>query len=113
MSARTQVSYDCDYDGKSIPDGEHQERTLAVDGTLYELDLCMKHSDRFDEDTRRYTGKGRRIGRVNTNLRKPLRSAVSRRQSAAIRAWARQQGIQLQDKGRIPDKVVAQYHASK
>jgi hypothetical protein len=34
---------------------------------------------------------------------------AKRQHSATIRQWAQQQGIQVSERGRIPEEVVAQY----
>jgi hypothetical protein len=37
--------------------------------------------------------------------------SVDREQNKAIRDWARKQGRQVSDRGRIPEEIVAEYHA--
>ena len=44
--------------------------------------------------------------------RRPARGPSGRGRSGDIRAWARDAGIQVSDRGRIPASVVAQYHAA-
>jgi hypothetical protein len=40
------------------------------------------------------------------------RGSPGRRRSGDIRAWAKDAGIQVSDRGRIPASVVAQYQAA-
>ena len=40
------------------------------------------------------------------------RTAASRQRSSDIRAWARQQGLSVSERGRIPASVVQQYEAA-
>jgi len=39
-------------------------------------------------------------------------ASTSRQRSSDIRAWAKEQGITVSDRGRIPATVVAQYQAA-
>jgi hypothetical protein len=41
-----------------------------------------------------------------------MRTTSARQHSSDIRAWAKQQGIAVNDRGRIPASVMAQYHAA-
>ena len=67
-------------------DGTEAAETIAfgVDGTA--------------EHARRTTG-GRRSGRSHRD----------RHRSPAVREWAKQQGIEVSERGRIPASVVSQY----
>ena len=44
--------------------------------------------------------------------RRSGRAAASRAASGGVREWARQQGIAVSDRGRVPASVVAQYEAA-
>jgi nucleoid-associated protein Lsr2 len=44
--------------------------------------------------------------------RRPARTASSRERSETIRSWAKDQGIAVSDRGRIPASVVEQYEAA-
>ena len=88
-------------------DGTEAAETIAfrVDGTAYEIDLSTNNAakmrqafGRYIEHARKATG-GRRTGR-------PRRD---RHVSSAVREWAKQQGIQVNERGRIPASVVSQY----
>jgi hypothetical protein len=48
----------------------------------------------------------------SSNRRRPGRSAAGRDQTAGIRAWAKDKGIQVNDRGRIPASVVKEYEAA-
>ena len=88
-------------------DGTEAAETIAfhVGGTAFEIDLSEKNAEkmrqvfgRYIEHARRATG-GRRSGRLRRD----------RHLSAAVREWAKQQGIQVSERGRIPASVVSQY----
>ena len=55
-------------------------------------------------------GHVRKVGRGQR--RRPGRTASSRERSADIRAWAKDQGITVSDRGRISASVAEQYEAA-
>src|SRR6185437_165085 len=61
VAQKVSVTFACDYDSKEIPDGEHLTRSFSLDGRDYEIDLCEKHSQKFDETLTRFAEKARRV----------------------------------------------------
>jgi hypothetical protein len=107
VAQKVSVTFACDYDSKEIPDGEHLTRAFSLDGRDYEIDLCEKHSQKFDEALTRFAERARRVtGRV---ARPKRRTAAHRQRSADIRAWAKDSGIEVSDRGRIPAQVISKY----
>jgi nucleoid-associated protein Lsr2 len=110
VAQKVSVTYACDYDHKEIPQGQHRARRFSIDGREYEIDLCEKHSERFDEALGRFASHARRAaGRIARTKR---RTAAHRRHSAQIRAWARKSGLDISERGRIPADVVHRYQAT-
>ena len=106
MAQKVSVTFACDYDEKEIPDGEHMTRAFSLDGRDYEIDLCEKHSQKFDEAVKRFADKARK---VSTRMSRPKRrTAAHRQRSADIRAWAKRSGIEVSDRGRIPAQVITE-----
>ena len=54
MAQKVSVTFACDYDQKPIPKGQHHARRFSLDGRDYEIDLCAKHSQKFDDVVSRY-----------------------------------------------------------
>ena len=109
MAQKVSVTFACDYDSKVITDGEHLTRAFSLDGRDYEIDLCETHSQKFDE-LRWFADRARKVtGRVTRTKR---RTAAHRRHSAEVRAWAKQRGMAVSDRGRIPAQVTRKYEAS-
>ena len=107
MAQKVSVTFACDYDSKEIPEGEHLTRAFSLDGRDYEIDLCEKHSQKFDEVLARFAEKARKVtGRVTRTKR---RTAAHRQRSAEIRAWAKRSGMEVSDRGRIPAHVIKDY----
>jgi hypothetical protein len=110
VAQKVSVTFACDYDSKEIPDGEQMTRAFSLDGRDYEIDLCEKHSQKFDEVLKRFSDRARRAtGRVTRTKR---RTAAHRQHSAEVRAWAKRSGIEVSDRGRIPAQVIKKYEAS-
>ena len=110
MAQKVSVTFACDYDSKEIPEGEHMTRAFSLDGRDYEIDLCEKHSQRFDDALKRFSDRARKAtGRVSRTKR---RTAANRQHSADVRAWAKRSGIEVSDRGRIPANVIERYDAS-
>lgn len=106
MAKRTQVILVDDLDG-----GEAEETVpFSVDGVSYEIDLSTKNAAAMRDTFGRYVASARRVGgRTRT------RGAGSTRRdnrSASIREWARSQGHQVSDRGRIPGDLAAKYDAA-
>ena len=89
-----------------IDDTEAAE-TIAfrVDGTAYEIDLSKKNAAKMRQVLGRYIEHARRT----TGGRRSGRSQRERHRSSAVREWAKQQGIEVSERGRIPASVVSQY----
>jgi len=83
---------------------------FGLDGTDYEIDLSTKNANAFRRKLAPFIDHARKTGRGPR--RRPGRSAASRERSGGIRAWAKEQGIAVSDRGRIPASVVEQYEAA-
>ena len=110
MAQKVSVTYACDYDQKEIPLGQHRVRRFSFDGRDYEIDLCVKHSDKFDDTISRYAQRARKSSARPLRLKR--RTAANRQHSAGVRAWAKKMGIAVSDRGRIPADVVTRYEAA-
>ncbi len=81
--------------------------TFAFDGVNYEIDLSERNAARLRADLEPWISAGRRVT--------PRRSSAASRGSsdaAKIRAWARDRGLAVPDRGRIPADVRAAYEAA-
>lgn len=109
MAQKVSVTYACDYDGKEIPRGQETTRTFGIDGREYEIDLCRKHNDRLSQVLGPYLEVSRKTARPPRRRR----TMAHRQRSAEIRSWAKQRGIQVSDRGRIPANVVSRFEAEE
>ena len=81
---------------------------FGLDGTEYEIDLSTAHSDALRKALEQYIRHGRRTGGT------ARRTSRSRRGSdgvdtAKVREWAKGQGIEIKERGRVPADVVEKY----
>ena len=98
-------------------DGSEAEETVAfaLDGVEYTIDLSRSNADRLRERLAGFVAGGRRAGgRTRRGTRQPrTRIAVpaggDREQNQAIREWARGQGRQISDRGRLPAALVDEF----
>jgi Lsr2 len=99
-------------------DGGAAEGTVrfALDGTEYEIDLNAKHSDELRSALGRYVSHARKVGgssrRAGRAAGRASRGASSALNTTEIRNWAREQGFDIKDRGRVPADLVAKYQAA-
>jgi hypothetical protein len=106
MATKIAVALEDDLDG-----GPADETVrFGVSGVEYEIDLSKKNAKRFRTGVAPYVEHARRAAR-GTRRRTP-RPTSARERSGDIRAWAKAEGIEISDRGRIPAHVVAQYEAA-
>jgi hypothetical protein len=106
MAQRVTVELEDDIDGG--PAGETLR--FGLDGSEYEIDLSNKNASTFRQQIAPYLEHARKAGRGQR--RRPARTASSRERSGDIRAWAKDQGIPVSERGRIPASIVEQYEAA-
>jgi hypothetical protein len=91
--------------------------TFSLDGRHYRLDLSREDAARLREALApfiavarlsRQGGRDRRRRSGHDGVQ-PSRSSSDRNRNAAIREWARQQGLELSTRGRIPASVLKMY----
>ncbi len=81
---------------------------FAFGGSVYEIDLNKKNARAFRKQLGPFIEHARKAGQ---GRRRP-RTQSSRQRSGDIRAWAKDRGIAVSDRGRIPASVVEQYEAA-
>jgi hypothetical protein len=107
MAQRVQVILVDDMDG-----GNAEETvSFSLDGVAYELDLSKKNAAKLRDTFAPYVASARRVSKRGGRGRG--RSGGARgTDTASVRQWARDQGLKVSDRGRIPADVVARYEAA-
>jgi hypothetical protein len=114
VAQKVMVTLVDDLDGSEA--GETVE--FGLDGAFYEIDLSEQNAERlrealaqYVEHARRAGGRKRAPGRPGGAGRPPRTASADREQNQAIREWARKQGMNVSDRGRIPKEVTDAYNA--
>jgi hypothetical protein len=107
VKTETLVTVSDDLTGEAFNEGEGETLAFSFDGTNYELDLNNKNATAFRKAFEKYV-KAARI--KPTRGRKPGTQQSS--ETAAIREWAKENGLTVNDRGRVPSNVVDLYHAA-
>jgi hypothetical protein len=106
MAVKTIVTLEDDLDG-----GPAEETLRFGFGPAeYEIDLSAANASRFRAELAPFVEHARKPDRVQRA--RAGRSPASRRDSAQVRTWAKEHGIEISDRGRIPASVNDQYEAA-
>ncbi|PXW27011.1 UNVERIFIED_CONTAM: Lsr2 protein [Williamsia faeni] len=112
-----------DFDGSELDPSEVIVETFTVNGVDYSLDLGAKSAEKFDNDMQKWIDKATKIGgrqKRSTNKQAPAPAPApaaaavgsDKAQLSAIREWARANGHEVSDRGRIPRAIVAEFDAA-
>ena len=86
---------------------------FALDGQNLEIDLSPENAARLRERLERFIEAGHQIKQSKRVVRKQVVSgAVSKEQVQAIRHWARENGYEVSERGRIPANVRAAFESA-
>jgi Lsr2 len=108
MAQKIQTLFIDDIDGGAA-DGTVR---FALDGTDYEIDLSGKHSDELRDALRKYIDHARKVGATARHSGARGGRRASAVDTVAVRAWARGNGYEIKDRGRVPADLVAKYQAA-
>jgi len=87
--------------------------TFGLDGVQYEIDLSAEHSGDLRDSLGIYVEHARKVRpAVQRGGRVTGRAATPKLDTNAIRDWARENGYDIKDRGRIPGEMVAKYQAA-
>jgi Lsr2 len=97
-------------------DGGEAEGTVrfGLDGTDYEIDLSAAHSKALRKVAAKYIAAGRKVSgparrKGQGSGRKNSASGPS---PSEVREWAKAQGIEVRDRGRVPSELVVKFQAA-
>jgi hypothetical protein len=117
MAQKVQVILVDDVDG-----GDASETvTFGLDGVSYEIDLNDDNAAKLRDALSTWVGHARKVGGRSGTRRRSASAASSSSSSgsakggtdtAAVRAWARENGHEVSERGRIAADVLAAYEAA-
>ena len=104
-----------DFDGTPLTGGSTTR--FSLNGTEYEIDLGPENTAKLKDALAPFVKAGRRVGGSTAAKAAPRTRGAGRHSNGAndvtaIRAWARQNGFSLGDRGRIPAPVLDAYAAA-
>lgn len=101
-----------------LDDSQEAEETLLylVDGEYWEIDLSVDNAREFREAFARYVQASRPISAKEAARRLAADGGTSGAGTsygdydpAVVRAWAQRNGVEVSDKGRVPEHVVTRW----
>ncbi|MBM6406036.1 Lsr2 family protein [Phycicoccus sp. CSK15P-2] len=104
MAKKVQVLLVDDVDKESPAD---ETVTFALDGVSYEIDLTNDNAAKLRDALAMWIGHAERTGGRRSTGRVPGRG--QRRNVSAIREWARENGYDVSERGRISTEVQEAY----
>jgi hypothetical protein len=116
MARKVQVILSDDLDDSISAD---ETVSFSLDGTTYEIDLSEKNATEMRDVFGKYVTAARKVSSRGTRASGAGRSRATggggrmdREQAGAIRDWARKNGHEVSDRGRIPASVVEAFEAA-
>lgn len=107
MAKKVTTSFVDDIDGS---DAEGTV-TFSYDSKLYEIDLSSANKKKLEAALEPYIKAGRSAGGSRRSSGSSSRAGI-RTDSSAIRAWAKDNGHEVSERGRVPTSVIEAYDAA-
>lgn len=104
MAKRTRIIMVDDLDGQEIA-GPGKTITFAHGGNSYEIDLTESNASKLNEALAPFIAAARRIDTRRS-------SALVKPDLSAIRAWAKEHGVKVSERGRVSKEVQEAYRAA-
>lgn len=96
-------------------DGGEAEGTVCfgLDGVDYEIDLSAAHARALRKALETYLEAGRKVGGSARRVaRRSGRRAGDGPNPSEVRGWAKDQGIKVSDRGRVPTELIVKFKAA-
>jgi hypothetical protein len=93
-------------------DGSEAVSTISfgLDGAEYEIDLNEAHAAELKAALGTYVAAARKVAGQRRNGRPgPRRAANGQPAPAEVRDWAKSQGMEVRDRGRVPAELVVKF----
>lgn len=112
MAQKVQVLLTDDLDGSEA----NQTVTFGLAGVEYEIDLSDANASELRGSLAPFVAAARK---ANAAARKTARGAGARKPAAEgpsageVRQWAKDQGIEISDRGRVPNDLMVKFQAAQ
>lgn len=112
MAQKVTVELVDDLDGTAS--GDISTVTFALDGAHYEIDLNEVNAARLRDSLADFVAAARRTGgRIKRAALSKSPKSVDREQTQAIRDWARRNGHDIAERGRIPASIITAFEEAQ
>lgn len=111
MAQQFQVRYLDDLDGTDLGD-KANAISFAFEGKEYSIDLSDENAETFRAAVAPYIKAGHRVTGSKTKTARKSTAKTSSSDTKAIRDWARTNGHDVSDRGRIPADLIDAYAAA-
>lgn len=105
-----------DLDGTILEIGEGETVLFSLDGVAYEIDLTDDNAGALRAALAPYVSAGRSISSSRASGGSSVGGRPRRRPGqqdySAVRAWAKSNGYQVSERGRVPASVLEAYEAA-
>ncbi|MCX4564497.1 Lsr2 family protein [Streptomyces phaeochromogenes] len=96
-------------------DGSEASETIVfgLDGKTYEIDLNEKNTAKLRKALAPYVATGRKLNQARSSKRAGAGRSAADGDTAQIRAWAKENGYEVNDRGRVPAEIKEAYAKAK
>ena len=103
-----------DLDGTLLEVGDGETVLFSVDGVAYEIDLTTENAAALRAALDPYRAAGRSISsrRSTTSSAGSARRRNGQQDYSAIRAWAKNNGFSVSERGRVPASIIEAYESA-
>ncbi|WP_300680601.1 Lsr2 family protein [Nocardioides sp.] len=106
MAQKVQIILEDDIDGGSAD----ETVTFGLDGSNYEIDLTSANADKLRDALAPFIGHARKVAR--SGKAGAAKKSTGGTNAAEVRAWARSNGFEVPERGRIPLNVKEAFDAA-
>jgi hypothetical protein len=108
MAQKVQVLLVDDIDGGTAD----ETVTFALDGVSYEIDLTTAHAAELRDAFATWVGHARKVGGRSSGTRTAAARPRRSNDAGAVRAWAKENGFEVSERGRISAEIREAYDAA-
>ncbi|NLU68956.1 Lsr2 family protein [Streptomyces sp. HNM0574] len=107
MAQKVQIIYTDDLTGEESEDIQTHE--FSLNGVYYQMDLTPGNYDQLNEALNPFIAKAQRVKKSRKAVAGASRKQSSSTETAKIREWAKAQGYEVNERGRIPANIQEAY----
>jgi hypothetical protein len=109
MAQRVEVVLTDDLDGTEVRNGKGETITFGLDGKTYEIDLSARNATALRKTLKPYIDAGRKA--KNSRVRTTTRTKIGP-DARTVKEWARANGYQVKERGRVSKEILAAFEAA-